>query len=232
MQWDPQWVIAAASCISALAIIVAVIQINIAKKNVSISQKSLDEIANQIKLAKQVYVDSHDLERRKKAIILLKDWSIYLSDHGTAAKDFLSKLDKDQCMAILKEKEVIVDAKYKDYLERNITGIGEIGIDEDCGGREIKLTRSQSSLVRRQGASYLNMLETILSASRNGIADKEMIKEQFANLVMEDIDKPIMYNFRQGIGGIDAFPSIHSFVGEIISQYKVADGKKQLGVES
>lgn len=229
MTIDPQWIIAGASTVSALAIVIAAFQIRISLNGISISKESLDKIAEQIDISRSVYMDSHELERRKKAIVLLKDWSLYLSEHGTAAKGFVSKLNKEQCKEIISEKELIVDEKYKDYLERNIPNIGEIKKTDDCREREVKLSRFQSSIIRRQCSSYLNLLETILSASRYGIADNDMITEQFSNLVTSDLDDPILNTFRIAIGGVDAYPSIHDFVDKILDRYKPKTGKTQLG---
>jgi len=229
MSIDPQWIIAGASCISAFAIVAAAIQIKLSFESIVISKNNLENIAEQLNLGRKVYIDSHDSERRKKAISLLKDWTLFLADNGTAAKGFVAQLGKEQCKEILNEAEVIVDEKYKDYLERNIPKIGDIEKSEECREREVKLSRYQSSIIRQQSSSYLNLLETILSARRHGIADKAMIYEQFANLVIADTDRPIMHNFRRSIGGIDAFPSIHAFVEEVAESQSPEAGKDELG---
>ena len=67
-----------------------------------------------------------------------------------------------------------------------------------------------------------------MAARRHGIADKDMVYEQFANLVTSNIDKPIMHDFRKAIGENDAFPSIQAFVLEVVGNGVPEPGKMSL----
>ena len=223
---DPQWIIAIANSIVAVGLLLVVVQIwysaiglKVAKQSfvnavaqLELNREALDKTAEQVSLAQQAFIESHDLERRKKAIILLKDWSMFIYEVGTGAKSFAEKLDFERSRSLWTEESFEIDMKQKAYLERTVPAIGDIA---GSGEKNAKLSSSQVSVLRKQVVSYLNLLETILAARRHNVADPDMLKEQFGNLVVPKEGKHLLTHFRAIAGGVDAFPSIELFVKEI-----------------
>ena len=223
---DPQWIIAIANSIVAAGLLLVVVQVWYsarglklamqsfvnAVKQLELNREALDKTAEQVSLAQKAFIDSHDLERRKKAIILLKDWSRFIYEAGTGAKSFAEKLDFKKSELLWIEESFEIDTKQKGYLEQTVPAIGQVAVNAEG---KIALSSSQVSILRKQVVSYLNLLETILSARRHNVADPDMLKEQFGNLVVPREGKHLLTHFRAIAGGVEAFPSIELFVKEI-----------------
>lgn len=124
---DPQWIIAIANSIVAAGLLLVVVQVwysarglKLAKqsfvnavKQLELNREALDKTAEQVSLAQKAFIDSHDLERRKKAIILLKDWSRFIYEAGTGAKSFAEKLDFKKSELLWIEESFEIDTKQK-----------------------------------------------------------------------------------------------------------------------
>jgi len=82
----------------------------------------------------------------------------------------------------------------------------------DCTGDNYKLSVEQSSSLRWEIINYLNALEVVFSAWNNNIADREMLEEQFRDLVSPEKDVYLLKNFRKAAGGPATFPCIEEFV--------------------
>lgn len=225
-----EWVSAIASAIGAMGILFVALQTWLASRSLRVShatlekaatqleltQKALNQTAEQICLSQKTYIDSHELERRKNAIELMIDWSSFIERSGTASKNFSERLDWRDTEKLFKEQALAIDKKYKDYLERDVQDLPPIDPPSD-GKDQVTLNQEHTAVIRRQVASYLNHLESILAARRHGVADRKMLKEQFENLVVPERGKSILRNFRILAGGKMAFPAIDEFVGEINS---------------
>ena len=240
---DPQWVIAIANSIAALGVIFIIIQLFMTKKNLEFAKtsllqsveelklhrESLDKAADQISLATKSYVDLHELERRKAAISSMKDWTLFIYDMGTGGKCFAEKLDFEKSKLLWNEKSFNISIQDKAYLERTVKDIGVINVFPD-NEKEAVLSASQSSLIRKQVVSYLNFLETIMSARRHNVADSDILTEQFSWLVVPKEGKQLLPNFRKVAGGIEAFPSIEEFVNDVEKKKSnIIPGKSPLG---
>lgn len=230
------WISAIANSVVAVGLILVWLQVRIAAKGLAVSQQalaavieqislqrsSIEQVSTQVNLAKSAYADSHELERRKTAIQLIKDWVDFLHKNGTGAKAFAETLDFQKTRLLWQEKQLDIPLNLKAYLEKTVPSIGVIQTVNESTAR---LTEPQSSLIRREAVSYLNTIETVLAARRHGIADAEMLEEQFANLVVPSDGKQILVQLRNIAGGVSAFPSIEEFVREI-EQKKVSFSKK------
>jgi hypothetical protein len=71
---------------------------------------SLIILAYQLRVMRRTYIDEHEKCRREKAIELLRDWTKEIS-YGTAEKNFVEKLNEEQCKKIWKEGNLEIDRK-------------------------------------------------------------------------------------------------------------------------
>lgn len=165
----------------------------------------------QLRVMKKTFVQDHERSRREKAIEYIFEWVRYTS-RGTAAKGIVERLDESQCRKLWKEQEFEIDIKYKSYLER---GIEDFGVTEtSITGKTIIIDCKQSALIRKDAIAYLNLIEMILAAAYNGVADKDIIMAEFASLVCEEKNMHLLTNLRKVAGGKKTFPYIEEFVNE------------------
>lgn len=234
------WISAISNAVVAVGLVLVWLQVRIAAKGLAVSQlalasvveqvtlqrKAIDQVSTQIDLAKSAYTESHELERRKTAIQLIRDWADFLHKNGTGAKAFAETLDFQNTKLLWQEKQLDIPLKLKAYLEKTVPSIGPIQAINESTAR---LTEPQSSIIRREAVSYLNTIETILAARRHGIADPDMLEEQFANLVAPSDGKQILVQLRNIAGGVSAFPSIEDFVREVGQKKETLTKKAKLG---
>ena len=234
------WISAIANAIVAIGLLLVWTQVRIAAKGLAVAQHSLatlvqqvelqrastDQMIEQVKLAKASHVELHEMERRKLAIQLIREWVEFLHRCGTGAKAFAETLDYERTKLLWQEKELEIPLHLKTYLEKTVPAVGTIKTVNDTTAR---LSESQSSLIRREAVSYLNTIETVLAARRHGVADADMIGEQFANLVAPADGKQLLHTLRNIAGGVHAFPSIDEFVREIESTKGKVARKPKLG---
>jgi hypothetical protein len=103
----------------------------------------------------------------------------------------------------------------KSYLSTCLSQTGSqahLNIDEEKG--MIEVSEAAVSFVRWQAIKYLNLLESVLSAWRHNVADREMIEEQFAYLSNPQKGYNAMAKLREVMGGHN-FPAIDTFINEV-----------------
>lgn len=82
--------------------------------------------------------------------------------------------------------------------------------------------------MRWEIVTYLNSLESILSAWRHNTADKEMIEEQFRYMVSPKDGHYILEKFREAAGGAHTYPSIDQFVSHLKTVRANPNGKPKV----
>lgn len=157
-----------------------------------------------------IYRKDHDRSRRQNAVSLIADWSRGLKQNASIAKTFVESLSVDQTkqlwnqkpFKVSKDKEVLLKACLSGVLLKPILKID---------GDSISLDIAEVSAIRWLVVSYLNQLESILSAWRHNVADREIIEEEFNYLVSSD-SYQILKDFRNAEKGVNTFPAIDEFV--------------------
>ncbi len=167
-------------------------------------------------LYKQLKSD-HERSRRENAVKFLLDWSLNLEQASTLARKFVEELDEENCRKIVKQSPTTVPLDKKNILLGCLVGITDKLEEID---NSIKLSEKEVSHIRWLLITYLNKLESILTAYRHGIVDKEMIKEQFKYLVSPENGHYALEKFRKAAGGKNTFPSIYFFVEELKREEK------------
>lgn len=169
----------------------------------------------QLYYMKKSFCHDHERSRREKAIDLVLSWVNYTSERGTASKNFVEQLNETDCNHIWKEQSFVVDIKYKNYLERNIEGFGECKVFKESGIDRIQISDIQSSVIRTNVCSYLNLTEMIFAAYYAKVADEFIIRREFSFLVSEEQNIHFLETFRKVAGGKISFPYTYSFVEEL-----------------
>ncbi len=203
MSFDPNWIVATASSISAVGVYV---------------------------IYKQLKAD-HERSRREKAVELIQTWAIQLNKKASLARKLVENLNQEQVRAIYDQEQINLDKKHLEmtkgcltenfYLNRHGVSLG--------GDESFTLQASDSSEIRWLIVSYLNLLESILVAWHNGIADEEIIENQFQYLVVPEKGQLILEEFRNAAGGTNVYPSISAFALKIQQKKNPSiDGKSKV----
>lgn len=201
------WIQAISALISAIGLVVAVSQINLTRKSIRAD---------------------HERARKEKAIEVVSRFSSFISDNGSAVKNLAERLNFAQATALWKEEPFELDKKYLEYLESAVPKLGPFVTEN--GKDTFTVQKAQSSTMRRLLSAYLNEAEIALAAARHGVADIDMVLEQFAFLIRPDQNIWALQTVRNIAGGKAAFPSLHWF--EAIQREKdskVLPGKAKTG---
>jgi len=169
-------------------------------------------VAYQIRIAQQQLKADHERSRREKSVEMLLEWSKNMKRHGSLARKIVESLDEEQCRNLYTQDSVRIANKNKSSL-MNILKIEEGNLKEENGC--IILNEEQSSELRWQIMTFLNLLESILVAWQYSIVDREIIEHQFAYLFASEHGHAALKYFRTAAGGESAYPAIEIFSGYV-----------------
>jgi len=162
--------------------------------------------ASAVVLAYLQFRGDHERSRRQLSITLLESWVQNLTQHSTAARKLVDEFSEEQAKRLFQQEPFIVEKKYVPILNAALNN----SIENE--NEDYTLSVQQSSQLRWELINYLNSLEVILSAWNNNIADRDMLEEQFRDLVSPEQDIYLLKNFRKAIGGASIYPCIEEFV--------------------
>ncbi|MEY8238824.1 MAG: hypothetical protein RPT25_00605 [Cycloclasticus sp.] len=195
----------------------------------SLSTLGLGLLFWQAKILTSQFKDDHERSRRENAIDMLKLWDSGLTQKDGVTRKFVELLDFSQSKAIFDQEEFNVEAKHwsmiRSIIPQNSKLLSEY--DESNSSDKITIDENDSAHIRWILVSYLNRAETILSAWRHNIADREMIEEQFKYLVKPEVDHYILLHFRVAAG--NTYPSIDDFAKHLKAQSNAVEGKPKTG---
>ncbi len=197
MTYTPEWVSAIASSISALGIILIVIQI----------------LLSYLQIKKD-----HERSRREFTIGLMKDWTLNLSHSSSAARKLAESFDIAQCKAVYNHQTLKLP---KEANEKIISVLQDVLVDDeklDEEGDQIILKEKHVAHLKFLLITYLNTLETILMAWKLSVADKNILEHEFSYLVKPEEGHEALSVFRQAVGGKNCYPAIHDFVATLKSK--------------
>lgn len=178
-------------------------------------------IAIGVGLAWWSFRGDHERSRREKAIELISQWALGLNKRGSAARKLVETLDQERSKSLFNQESFKIDKKHVGLLRAAL----EAEVEEPSGD-DICLDENQSSELRWQVVTFLNSLESVLSAWRHNVADKEIITEQFRYLVSTADSHYILEEFRVAAGGSHTYPAIQEFVEYI---RKEMNGRQKSG---
>lgn len=167
-------------------------------------------IALGVGLAWWSFRGDHERSRREKAIELISLWALNMNKRGAAARKLVETLDKEKSKSLFNQEPLKINKKYSGLLQAAL----ESKVNEPIGDN-ITLDELQSSELRWQIITFLNNLESVLSAWRHNVADKDIITEQFRYLLSTTDGHYILEEFRVAAGGNQSYPAIQEFVKHI-----------------
>jgi len=165
-----------------------------------------------ILIRKQMKSD-HERSRREKAVNLLLKWTEKLDENTSIAKKIDKKLNEEQARKIYNYEEVRLSKDYKDLLNKIFKKVQE-------EGDSIILKKHQSKKLRWLLISYLNLLESILSAWQYSIVDRDLIEHEFSYLFSPEEGHTALKNFRIVCGGERTYPAIEIFINHLEEERK------------
>ena len=178
-------------------------------------------------LWRQVKAD-HERTRREKAIELMQffveqtnsDYSL----RGAILRRFARSLDREQCELMLNSQPMKVDGKFAEFLRPFLIDLmGEAELAEHNG--YLLLTSDQVAILKGIVYNYLNVLEAVAAAWRHNIADREIIEEEFLNVLSPRRGIFEFHEFRLAAG---IFPSISALSNALESRQATAKGKRPI----
>lgn len=185
-------------------------------------------VAFQALLAQRSLKADHERSRREKAINLLMHMDVIRQRQSSIARKFAETLNFEQSKSLLSQESFKVESKHRELLlgciskESNLHETTKDSIDQ------IEIPVSDCADIRWQIVSYLNNLESTLSAWRHNVADRDMLEEQYHFLVSPSDGHYLLKEFRKAAGGPRHFPSIEEFVSHIENKSKNSSGKLQV----
>lgn len=185
-------------------------------------------VAFQALTARKSLVANHERSRREKSIKLLMHMDVIRQRQSSIARKFAESLNFKQSKALLNQESFKVDSKYKDLLLGSVSKESKLHESVKDDNDQIEVPVSDCADIRWQIVSYLNNLESTLSAWRHNVADRDMLEEQYHFLVSPSDGHYLLKEFRKAAGGAKHFPSIEEFVSHIENQPKDSNGKAKV----
>ena len=138
---QPEWVSAAAESITAVSIVVLLLQLLDARK--------------------QMKAD-HERSRRQLANEHLFVWTSSLNRTTSSARKLADLLNEEECRKLVDEQELVLNANRKSLVEAALSNHPELAQIAEEGGH-IELSKPQTAEIRYLVVKYLNTLESVLA---------------------------------------------------------------------
>jgi hypothetical protein len=159
----------------------------------------------------------HERSRRDTAVKLIREWTVNQRIETSAVIQLVKKFTLEQCETLVDNKNILIpniDITAQDILNCLLPGFPDILEKDIAQENKLVISGRYAAYIRFRTVSYLNMLESILSAWNCGIARRDIIEEQFRFLkTAPGVDLPkcrqAFCNLR---GNTDVFPSITNYL--------------------
>ncbi|MEQ4618293.1 MAG: hypothetical protein ABN482_09625 [Corticimicrobacter sp.] len=185
-------------------------------------------VAFQALLARRSLKADHERSRRENAIKLLMHMDVIRQRQSSIARKFAETLSFEQSKALLNQESFKVDSKHRELLLGCISKESNLHNSTKDSDSQIEIPVSDSADIRWQIVSYLNNLESTLSAWRHNVADRNMLEEQYQFLISPSEGHYLLKEFRKAAGGPRHFPSIEEFVSHIENKPRGSSGKEKV----
>lgn len=185
----------------------------------------VNELEKRIKDLTNISEQNKSISQKKIAVELILKWATSISASANLARKFVEGLEEKECISLFEQKRFEVMAKHKNMIKGCLA---DIEIDEsedfqdllDDGGNktgEILLSFKVVGYIRWEITSYLNLLEAIMIAWQEKIADKKIIESQFRFLVSNNYYALEKYRkaCNNVCGGVNVYPAIDEFVSAV-----------------
>lgn len=170
----------------------------------------------------------HRRSRRQIALEMISSWASFTSPETSSVNRLVEKMTPDQCGALANLTKLAIDADQK-HLLLNILQLRFPEIDSKLEsfkkGSAYEIEGQYLLYIRHIAVRYLNKLESVLLCWTMGIADQQIIEEEFSYLFDEKQNRTAMEGLRKKVG-IEAFPAIERFMDAL--RKKVRSGTDRI----
>ena len=136
-----------------------------------------------------------------------------------------SVLNSDSFLITTKQKELLECVFPTKYIDNNLTQCGNGSCQCDLF---YNTSKGISKQLRQQTVTYLNALEALLQSWRFGVADREVIEDEYIYLFSQAKSTMTLKTFRTTAGGAEVFPAIYAFEEEITKRRRPQHKKSTL----
>lgn len=203
---------------------------------------SLVLLVIQLVVAKNDSRARHDEKRREKTVDYMIKWSDSLRWETAYALKIVEGFNYEQSQSLYKGEPFEVNRATKEKLcaicshyltpsckkclenvqiqcqkdeSKKDSKKCQIHIDVSCQNKMYQIDARQCAEIRWYIIKYLNTLETILISWKEGIVDREIIKEQFYYLYNPEDGSDTLQAFRNVAGKGKSYPTIEEFCLEL-----------------
>lgn len=162
--------------------------------------------------------------RKEKAVEAMMSWSNRLTETGSATRKIVDSLSKDDCKKLYAEESFVL------YEKSQIRRLYIVFADNEEVSKQIKRTLENAenkkisfevnevlaAKMRWIIIDYLNSLESVLIAWKLNTVNRKVIEQELGYLVQDSW--ATLLNFRQAMGGQDAYPAITAFENRMHGQ--------------
>lgn len=212
--------------LSLIALIVSSVSAYYFRKQAVFLRDQITVLNKQVELNNTQLISDHERSRRELAIELVLKYTIHLNKKASLARKLVENFTDAQARSLSNSEPITLDKKYLSFVNGCLTDSPHNAAADN--EKELVLKENEVSEIRWLIISYLNLLEVVLIAWHNNIADRQIIEDQFGFLIVKEKGHFILEKFRTA-AGTNNYPSIEYFVSEITKKRASArNGKTAL----
>lgn len=169
----------------------------------------------------------HERSRRELAVNLLREWTTGLAVETAPAIRLVRTLNTDQCEKLVERESFTLD-NTKAHRELVIACLEEKfpeitqdnQFSETSSELKLQISSKYSNYIRFLAVRYLNLLESIMAAWYESVAQPRIIEGQFVFLRSgKETDLKTFRAAFQKLNNADAFPCVTNFVANMQPRY-------------
>jgi hypothetical protein len=210
------WATSIAAPVSAVALFVIFRQMRAGDKQLELLGDQLELLRKQIDATIKPAVTAHNQHLQEFAVKMMWEWETRVQFQTRQVSKLIHELEYEQCKRLDNLHDFDIDKEHGELVK--LCFPEGYKLKTDAQGR-IAISGDALNRLRFATISYLNILETILTAWDKNLADRDIIEEQFAFLI-EDGENALE-TYRKVPGIKESFPSIAKFVARLKEKKKV-----------
>lgn len=207
-----EWVTATATCLGTISLLLVWNQLKAARAQLKAHYEQLKA--------------DHERSRRERTIELMRMWcdlDKFLGPGGRAAWKIVQELEVPQCESVSEGNAMKIDERLSPHVEVLRASYPQYSGDQnETSNGKIALSDLDVKVIRSNVVTYLNHLETIATAWRHNIADREIIEEEFLRILSPQNHSSILEAYRK-VSGV--YPSIKELARAIDAKKERRDSK-------
>jgi hypothetical protein len=177
----------------------------------------------------QIHLD-HERSRRQAAVELMQYWTVQVQNLLPALhiRPVIEELNIAQCEKLLHGNSLTVDKRFLTGLEVFFSSLSlapnnPISVNDGF----IDLNEFQCSHIRRHIIDYLNVLETVATAWRHNVVDRDIVEEEFSEVFIKNKNT---FRLETVLRASTIYPSIKEFVEALTIKANKRSNKNSLDI--